>query len=1049
MKERVKEIFAQALEKKIPAERELYLAEVCAGDAPLRQELESLLTAHTEAGEYLQVPAAAGLAPTTMLVTPPAEMAGVRIGRYRLLELIGEGGMGAVWMAEQEEPVRRRVALKVVKLGMDTKQVIARFEAERQALAMMDHPNIASVFDGGATETGRPYFVMELVKGIPITDYCNANKMSTPDRLRLFMQVCQAVQHAHQKGVIHRDLKPSNVLVTVKDDHPLPKVIDFGVAKATQARLTEKTLFTQFRQLIGTPAYMSPEQAGFGSFDVDTRSDIYALGVLLYELLTDRTPFDTQKLMEKGYDAVLQAIREEEPPKPSTRLSTMQAGELTATAQNRQADSPKLVHLIRGDLDWIVMKTLEKDRARRYETVNGLATDIQRHLNCEPVIARPPSNLYRFQSWVRRNKLAFTATGAVVMALVLGLGLSTWEFFEKSRALREESGLRQATQKALTREAESRAQAETEAAKSRQVAQFLKDMLKGVGPSVALGRDTTMLREIVDKTTERIGADLKDQPEVQIQLYSILVQVYADLARYKEMEKCASETLRLARAQYGDENLVVADILVQEGRALMWLRETAEAEHITRDAIALERKLRGPGSVEEGTALVNLGDVLRHEYHDYFLAGASGAAEAAFREGLAIRRKQLGNDNDDVAWSLFALATILNDEGKVAEAVAVQEEALAIRRKIHGDEYPSTGEDYSQLGNLLINLSTNRMDEGLKDLRKGLDIMKRTEGEGKNYRQVWPESGLAQALARQGKLDEAVVHMRTAVTIAQSEVGSDHPDLPLFILGLGDLLQREGKAAEARLQFEEGVKEMRKLAEEGNVPMMNAVAWRLAVSSDANIRDGQSAVHFAETAVAATNRKNPVFLNTLATAYAAIGQFAKAVGVEQEAIALLSSKQTKQDFATQLKLYEASDRGCDGRVCVLFDSSVSLPRANISYTAAGGPLASARSVKTHLGWNYWNIVVKPDVAMTFDSKSNCWRCAVAMPAAITQLDCVFNDGHDLWDNNDHADWHFLTGTNSFAMASPTTPASSAPSEQRPPPKHGPTGLHKDPQRLPE
>jgi serine/threonine protein kinase len=972
-----------------------------------------------------------------MLIPRLTEMTGTRIGRYKLLERIGEGGMGVVWMAEQEEPVRRRVALKIIKLGMDTKEVVARFEAERQALAMMDHPNIASVFDGGATETGRPYFVMELVKGIPITDYCNANKLSTPDRLRLFTQVCQAVQHAHQKGIIHRDLKPSNILVTVKDDRPLPKVIDFGVAKATQARLTEKTLFTQFHQLIGTPAYMSPEQAGLGSLDVDTRSDIYALGVLLYELLTDRTPFDTQKILERGYDAILRAIREEEPPKPSTRLKTMQAGELTATAQNRQSNPPKLVHLIRGDLDWIVMKTLEKDRTRRYETVNGLAMEIQRHLNCEPVVARPPSNLYRFQRWVRRNKLAFAATGAVVTALVLGLGLSTWEFFEKSRALREESRLREAAQKALTQEAESRAQAETEAAKSRQVAQFLEDMLKGVGPSVALGRDTTMLREIVDKTTERIGTDLKGQPEVQIQLYSTLVQVYADLGRYKEMEKSASETLRLARAHYGDDNLVVADTLVQEGRALMWLRETAEAEHITRDAIAMERKLRGPGSVEEGTALVNLGDILRHEYHDYFLEGASGAAEAAFREGLAIFRKQLGNDNDDVAWSLYALASLLNDEGKVAEAVSVQEEALAIRRKIHGDEYPSTGEDYSQLGNLLVNLSTNRMAEGLNDLRKGLEILKRTEGEGKHYRQVWVESGLAQALARQGQLDEAELHMRTAVTIAQAEVGSDHPDLPLFILGLGDLLQREGKTAEARLQFEAGVKEMRKLAEEGNVPMMNAVAWRLAVSSDAKIRDGQSAVHFAETAVGATNRKNPVFLNTLATAYAATGQFAKAVDVEQEAIGPWLSKQMKQDFTTQLKLYQASDRGCDGRVCVLFDSSVSPPRANISYTPAGGPLASARSVNTHLGWNYWNISVKPDVAMTFDSKSNCWRCSVTMPATITQLDCVFNDGHDLWDNNDHADWHFLAGTNSFTIAATATPASSGPSEQRPPTKYGP------------
>ena len=276
-------------------------------------------------------------------------------------------------MAEQEEPVRRRVALKIIKLGMDTKEVVARFEAERQALAMMDHPNIASVFDGGATDTGRPYFVMELVKGVPITEYCDANKLSTRERLELFMQVCQAVQHAHQKGVIHRDLKPSNILVTVQDDRPVPKVIDFGVAKATQARLTEKTLFTRFHQWIGTPAYMSPEQAGLGSLDVDTRSDVYSLGVLLYELLTGRTPFDTQKLLAAGYDAVMRTIREEEPPKPSTRLSTLAEEELSAVAAQRGAEPAKLGRLVRGDLDWIVMKALEKDRTRRYETASAWA----------------------------------------------------------------------------------------------------------------------------------------------------------------------------------------------------------------------------------------------------------------------------------------------------------------------------------------------------------------------------------------------------------------------------------------------------------------------------------------------------------------------------------------------------------------------------------------------------------------------------------------------------------------------------------------------------
>ena len=427
--DRIQTIFAQAL-RLAAAERENFLTEACKGEPELRLQVESLLQAHEQAGNFLRE---AALEPPTAVV---AERAGTMIGRYKLLEKIGEGGFGVVWMAEQEEPVRRRVALKIIKLGMDTKEVVARFEAERQALAMMDHPNIASVFDGGATDTGRPYFVMELVKGIPITDYCDANKLTTPDRLRLFMQVCHAVQHANQKGVIHRDLKPSNILVTVKDDQPLPKVIDFGVAKATQARLTEKTLFTQFRQLIGTPAYMSPEQAGLGSLDVDTRSDVYSLGVLLYELLTGRPPFDTQKLLEKGYDAVMRTIREEEPPKPSTRLSTLNKEELDAVAAKRGAEPAKLNRIVHGDLDWIVMKALEKDRQRRYETASTFARDVQSYLEQEPVSAAAPNFFYVSGKFIRRNRsrLAFAGLAQVAAMLAIGGGRILLDNRAKDRA---------------------------------------------------------------------------------------------------------------------------------------------------------------------------------------------------------------------------------------------------------------------------------------------------------------------------------------------------------------------------------------------------------------------------------------------------------------------------------------------------------------------------------------------------------------------------------------------------------------------------------------
>ena len=441
-------LFAEALQCDSPPARASILDAGCGSDVAMRQRVEALLRAAESADDFLDKPPAALQATVDLALDLDtlSEKPGDRIGRYKLLEKIGEGGCGVVYMAEQEEPVRRRVALKVIKLGMDTRAVVARFEAERQALALMDHSNIAKVLDGGATHTGRPYFVMELVRGVRITEFCDEAQLPTRARLTLFVQVCHAIQHAHQKGIIHRDLKPSNILVTVNDGVPVPKVIDFGIAKATGQRLTDKTLFTQFHSFIGTPAYTSPEQAEMSSVDIDTRSDIYSLGVLLYELLTGRTPFDGEKLMSAGIDEMRRIIRHDEPPRPSNRLDTLGLADATALTGKRKASLPELAGDVRGDLDWIVMKCLEKDRARRYDTANGIAADIKRHLSDEPVAARPPSRIYLLQKLARRHRgllSAVTIILATLLVAVLALASSNAQMRaekkQKDLALKERS----------------------------------------------------------------------------------------------------------------------------------------------------------------------------------------------------------------------------------------------------------------------------------------------------------------------------------------------------------------------------------------------------------------------------------------------------------------------------------------------------------------------------------------------------------------------------------------------------------------------------------
>ncbi len=460
----VEKVFESAIKLATPQERAAYVRGACGEDQALRQQVESLIQAHDEVGGFMLTDP--GETVITIPDRPLSEKEGTCIGRYKLLQRIGEGGMGVIYMAEQTEPVTRKVALKIIKLGLDTKSVIARFEAERQALAMMDHPNIAKVFDAGSTETGRPYFVMELVKGVPINQYCDKNHLPTKERLQLFIAVCQAIHHAHQKGVIHRDIKPSNILVTLHDGRPVPKVIDFGIAKATHQKLTEKTLFTHFAQMIGTPAYMSPEQAEMSGLDVDTRTDVYSLGVLLYELLTGTTPFPEKELLSKGYGEMQRIIAEQEPERPSSRVSTFVGEQQTIVAKNRSTERLTLQRQIKGDLDWIVMKALDKDRTHRYDTPNNLAADIERHLSDEPVLAAQPTFLYQLGKLYRRHQVALATAACFALLLLVSAGVAAAQAI-KNKSLftaAEEARLKEMTAK--QRESELRRIAETERGKA-------------------------------------------------------------------------------------------------------------------------------------------------------------------------------------------------------------------------------------------------------------------------------------------------------------------------------------------------------------------------------------------------------------------------------------------------------------------------------------------------------------------------------------------------------------------------------------------------------
>jgi serine/threonine protein kinase/Tfp pilus assembly protein PilF len=671
-----------------------------------------------------------------------SEHAGMRFGSYTLLECIGEGGFGAVWRAQQNAPVKRQVALKILKAGMDTREVIARFEQERQALAVMDDPNIARVLDAGATPGGRPFFVMELVRGLAITRFCDEKKLSTRERLQLFMEVCLAVQHAHQKGIIHRDLKPTNLLVSEHEGRAQVKVIDFGIAKATGEALTDLTIVTQLHRLIGTPAYMSPEQIT-GAQDVDTRSDIYSLGVVLYELLTGRTPFEPKDLLAAGREGMMQMLRERPAPKPSTRLKTLDAAALQGLAANRQTGTPEFIRLLRGDLDAIVMKALEKERDRRYDAANALRADVERFLKNEPVLARAPSAAYVLRQFARRNRAAVLGVAAVLLAILVGLATSTYLFF---------------------RERAARAVADAEVAKSRQVSRFLEDTLASAGVSKSLGRDATMMREVLDNTAERIGRELAGQPEVEAELRGAIGGAYQDIDEYSKANEHLGRALELRRRQFaGRDDVVLAKAIVDYAASLEKLGQFAKVVPIAREGIAMLERTVGPEHPETADALSELAWSLMKSGH---------AAEAHEPAQRAMKVWERTPDDDRLSEVPKTLACILMHLKKGAESEAIYRRAVEAVRRHHGPEHPQLVVELDNFGMQLVN--NGKFDEAEQILNECLSQGRKFYGDRNPYADH-ALARLAVIAARRGDEEKQLELLREGVAAARRVFANDHP----------------------------------------------------------------------------------------------------------------------------------------------------------------------------------------------------------------------------------------------------------------------------------
>jgi eukaryotic-like serine/threonine-protein kinase len=762
---RVEELYHRALE--VDAGRRVaFLEDSCGGDTELRREVESLLAREKQAEHFMDSPALEmmGKDVATELAVPSVEasLIGSLISHYRIVDKLGSGGMGEVWLAEQKQPVRRRVALKLIKVGMDTREVVTRFESERQALALMDHPAIAKVFDAGSTPQGRPYFVMEYVPGIPITDWCDKHKLTVPERLELFTHVCEGVNHAHQKAIIHRDLKPSNILVTEVDGKATPRIIDFGIAKAVSQRLSDDTLLTRAGVMLGTPQYMSPEQADSAGEDIDTRTDVYSLGVILYEMLVGAAPLETGKL---SLEETLRKLRDEDPPRPSTKLRTL--GERsTTTCANRRTEAGALGRQLRGDLDSIVLKALEKQRSRRYGSPSEFAADIGRYLRHEPVEARPASAGYRVRKYIRRHRIGVAFAAGLVLLLV---GFAIAQAVQLRKIKRERD-------------------------RADRITAFMTGMFKMSNPSEARGKSITA-REILDKASGQIGAGLTKDPELQVELLDVIGNVYFSLGLYSQAEPLLVKAVETGRRALGPEHSTTVGAMNSLSIDLSREGKFADAEKLGREVLKIRRRDLGPDRPETIQSMNSLALTLLHE-------GQDAEAEELLREALEGRRRVLGNEHPDTLSSMNNLAAFLTDRHRYPEAEKLHRETLEIRQHILGADHPETLLSMNNLAGLLN--ETGRHSEAESLLRRVVEARSRILGAEHPYTLTSARS-LAMCIGYQGHFDEAQRLLRQTREIQRRVLGPNHPDTADTSYDIACLAALQGNRDEAFSSLQESL----------------------------------------------------------------------------------------------------------------------------------------------------------------------------------------------------------------------------------------------------